>query len=208
MLGLKLNYVSKRGPLASVAMMSIMSVREVFAVFFANAFQLIVASFTKEVNPRLAKRPLKSNGPLANRGLTSLVIEATGSLNNHIVLKFDRHLHNSAYQTAERSDHSKYKSSGLETLRDLTIRHLIGYWNSTQGLSQYREYIHIYIYMCHFKWIKKIKGQYGYVCFTGNPTVCSKHQPWWWRHAMERFSLEWQFAMGIETDNFTHKTFW
>ena len=39
-----------------------------------------VASFTKEVNPRLAKRPLKTNGHLANRGLTSLVKEATGHL--------------------------------------------------------------------------------------------------------------------------------
>ena len=33
----------------------------------------VVASFTKGVNPRLAKRPLKTNGRLANRGLTSLV---------------------------------------------------------------------------------------------------------------------------------------
>ena len=32
-----------------------------------------VASFTKEVNPRLAKRPLVFNGRLANRGLTFLV---------------------------------------------------------------------------------------------------------------------------------------
>ena len=36
-----------------------------------------VVTFTKEVNPRLAKRPLKTNGRLANRGLTSLVQEAT-----------------------------------------------------------------------------------------------------------------------------------
>ena len=36
-----------------------------------------VAFFTKEVNPRLAKRPLKSNGRLANRGLTSFVKDAT-----------------------------------------------------------------------------------------------------------------------------------
>ena len=35
-----------------------------------------VASFTKEVNPRLAKRPLKTNGRLANGGLTFLVKEA------------------------------------------------------------------------------------------------------------------------------------
>ena len=36
-----------------------------------------VVSFTKEVNPRLAKRPLVYNGRLANRGLTSLVKETT-----------------------------------------------------------------------------------------------------------------------------------
>ena len=39
---------------------------------------LTVASFTKEVNRRLAKRPLKINGRLANSQLTSLVKEATG----------------------------------------------------------------------------------------------------------------------------------
>ena len=54
MLGLKLNHVSKSGP----------------------SWQT-VASFTKEVNPRLAKRPLKINGRLANHELTSLVKEAT-----------------------------------------------------------------------------------------------------------------------------------
>ena len=37
-----------------------------------------VISVPKEVNSRLAKRPLVSNGRLANRGLTSLVKEATG----------------------------------------------------------------------------------------------------------------------------------
>ena len=37
-----------------------------------------VASFTKEINLRWAKRPLKTNGRFANRGLTSLVKEATG----------------------------------------------------------------------------------------------------------------------------------
>ena len=38
-----------------------------------------VSSFTKHVNPRLVKRPLKINGRLANRKLTSLVKEATVS---------------------------------------------------------------------------------------------------------------------------------
>ena len=36
-----------------------------------------MASFTKEVNPRLAKRPLKTNGRLANLELTFLVKEVT-----------------------------------------------------------------------------------------------------------------------------------
>ena len=36
-----------------------------------------VAAFTREVNSRLAKRPLDFNGRLANRRLTSLVNEAT-----------------------------------------------------------------------------------------------------------------------------------
>ena len=36
------------------------------------------SSFTKKLNPRLAKRPLKSNGRLANRGLTFLVKVVTG----------------------------------------------------------------------------------------------------------------------------------
>ena len=38
------------------------------------------AFFGKEVTPRLAKRPLKTNGRLANLGLTSLVKEVTGSI--------------------------------------------------------------------------------------------------------------------------------
>ena len=36
-----------------------------------------MASFTKEVNLRLAKLPLLFNGPLANRRLTPLVKEVT-----------------------------------------------------------------------------------------------------------------------------------
>ena len=37
-----------------------------------------VASFAKEVDRRLAKRPLKTNGRSASRRLASLVKEATG----------------------------------------------------------------------------------------------------------------------------------
>ena len=49
----------------------------------AEWLQMPVASFTKEVNPQLAKRLLVFNGRLAIRGLTSLVKEATG-INNDL----------------------------------------------------------------------------------------------------------------------------
>ena len=49
--------------------------------FYCHCTELVVldtqvASFTEEVNPRLAKRPLVFNGRLANRWLTFLVKEA------------------------------------------------------------------------------------------------------------------------------------
>ena len=42
--------------------------------------QTQVASFTKEVNPQLAKCPSKTNGHLANLEINSLVQVATGVL--------------------------------------------------------------------------------------------------------------------------------
>ena len=53
---------------------------QMMSLDIANEFETPVVSFTKEVNPRLAKRPLIFNGRLDNRGLTSLVKEATGML--------------------------------------------------------------------------------------------------------------------------------
>ena len=51
---------------------------EVSTSWFSPLIITPVASFTKEVNSRLVKHPLVFNGRLANRGLTSLVKEATG----------------------------------------------------------------------------------------------------------------------------------
>ena len=51
-----------------------------YSFSIANARNSTVAPFTKEVNRRLAKRPVVFNGRLANRGFTSLVIEATVEL--------------------------------------------------------------------------------------------------------------------------------
>ena len=46
-----------------------------------------VDSFTKEINPRLAKRPLETNGRLANVVLTSLLKEATSRVWYNIIQK-------------------------------------------------------------------------------------------------------------------------
>ena len=42
-----------------------------------------------------------------------------------------QHCCRSACQISERSDNSKYKSRGFETLRDLTKRRLFGYWDGS-----------------------------------------------------------------------------
>ena len=55
-----------------------------------------MASFTKEVNPRLAKCPLVFNGRLANRGLNSVLKEPTviwGDMTRTIELKHSMHCH-------------------------------------------------------------------------------------------------------------------
>ena len=43
-----------------------------------------------------------------------------------------QHCCRSVSQISERSDNSKYKSRGFETLRDLTERRLFGYWDGAQ----------------------------------------------------------------------------
>ena len=45
-----------------------------------------------------------------------------------------QHCCRSTCQISERSDNSKYKSRGFETLRDLTERRLFGYWDGALGV--------------------------------------------------------------------------
>ena len=52
-----------------------------------------MASFTNEVNRRLAKLPLKTNGRLANRWLTSLVKEATRNMAEVMLTRFIQRNH-------------------------------------------------------------------------------------------------------------------
>ena len=73
-----------------------------------------MVSFTKEVNPWLAKRPLVFNGRLANRGLNSLVKEATD-----IIAQF-------IYQSCSR---------GIQTISDGVPADILAYIN---GLVQER----------------------------------------------------------------------
>ena len=47
----------------------------------------------------------------------------------------------SACQISERLDNSRYKSRGFETLRDLTKRRLIGYWDGAQGSGLLGEFM-------------------------------------------------------------------
>ena len=56
------------------------NIRQLFLPTFPTqqTVQMTVASFTKEFNPQLVKRPLKTNGSLAYLELTSLVKEANG----------------------------------------------------------------------------------------------------------------------------------
>ena len=53
------------------------AVKHFWQILVDRSHECSVASFTKEVNPWLAKLPLKISGRLASRGLTSLVKEAT-----------------------------------------------------------------------------------------------------------------------------------
>ena len=50
-----------------------------------------------------------------------------------------QHCCRSACQISGRSDNSKYKSRGFETLRDLTERRLFGYWDRAQDICFCRQ---------------------------------------------------------------------
>ena len=58
-------------------------------------------------------------------------------LNSHIALKFDRQCCRGVRQISEWLHNSIYESHGFETLRDLTIRRLIRYWNKNQSKGFY-----------------------------------------------------------------------
>ena len=61
-----------------------------------------------------------------------------------------QHCCRSACQISERSDNSKYKSRGFETLRDLTERRLFGYWDGTLELLADITMINFNMFQCVF----------------------------------------------------------
>ena len=86
-----------------------------------------------------------------------------------------QHCCQSACQISERSDNSKYKSRGFETLRDLTKRRLFGYWDGPWALFQYKDCLPRYgILMLKIRW-------------SGNHVIFNSLWPndaiWWHRSA-------------------------
>ena len=76
-------------------------------------FQLPVASFTKEVNSRLAKCPLVFNGHLANHRLTSSVKETTVWASERFPIRcFVQH---SPGSRATAATHNKTSTTSLQT---------------------------------------------------------------------------------------------
>ena len=88
-----------------------------------------VASFTKEVSPRLAIPPLIFNGRLANRGLTSLVKEATGGNG------FVQYLTHVPHQTVSpRRDYWVRRHRWMMTSSNGTIFRVTGHlWGESTG---------------------------------------------------------------------------
>ena len=64
-----------------------------------------------------------------------------------------QHCRRSACQISERSDNSKYKSRGFETLRDLTERRLFGYWDGAQIPFEKNGDIK-QLWCCRLRWIQ------------------------------------------------------
>ena len=87
-----------------------------------------------------------------------------------------QHCCRSACQISKRSDNSKYKSRGFETLRDLTERRLFGYWDGTQVLPQCAATSYLFL------WNNR---KYNHRLFSHNSDIlssqrCSTRQKIWW----------------------------
>ena len=73
-----------------------------------------------------------------------------------------QHCCRSACQISERSDNSKYKSRGFETLRDLTERRLFGYWDGAWSLAYLYHWQPTTKYSVHV-WL--VKKYIMYICW-------------------------------------------
>ena len=79
-----------------------------------------MASFTKEIDSRLAKRSLVFNGGLANRGLTSLVKETAGDV-----------IQNGRFSVTNARDTSIWDNVEIAGAVDMFVKHgVIALWNN------------------------------------------------------------------------------
>ena len=85
---------------------------DIHIITFSAVSQRPVANFTKEVNPRLTTRPLKSNGGLVKLGLTSLVghwLVNTSNFTPNIILNFMTKLYLSQNQVLRTQSQANQK---------------------------------------------------------------------------------------------------
>ena len=117
--------------------------RHVLSPHGNHVYHWPVASFTKEVNPWLAKRPLVFNGRLANRGLTSLVKETTISYLTRWVLNKMATVLQTPFQI-----HFVEKKNYIKILRKFVPERPIGYWFSIRSDKREGE---LWGLFCEFK---------------------------------------------------------
>ena len=73
-------------------------------------------------------------------------------------------------QISERLDYSKYKSRGIETSRDLTKRHLIGYWNGAQVSVSAHQCFHTFSEISSYPW--------SMICDPGSEVLKGPSEEW------------------------------
>ena len=133
-----------------------------------------VASFTKEINPRLAKRPLKTNGLLANCRLTSLVKEATGGVHQCLRVKIHQEHINYA------CNNTTYITIYLDTAVKICI--VIQKIESTYVSSDQAIYSIIHMQLLASCKMSRNSIYYMHLVGVKRYTLHAVHSTAWWTH--------------------------
>ena len=129
-----------------------------------------------------------------------------------------QHCCRSACQVSERSDNSKYKFRGFETLRDLTERRLFWYWDGAQIYGVSRSRFHggtteegncSYLLPLSHRGFVNRKARHSciltFLCQSICTNLCEGNVPWLWSAIWELF--DWRSGIyGEILCSDTHKT--